>query len=141
MPAPSHPASDPNQDSDADGDGENDQRAVLDLAGHPVQCIVAELGAELGRFVAETLGLVADQTPTAAKAIENFSHGRGDGVTEMPAPPRHLTFPYFDEYRIISRMSSIISMNIEMRKRCKVTGRVLVAAMCIGQLGKGPQCD
>ena len=37
MPASSHPASQPNQDSYAYGDSESDQRAVLDLAGHPVQ--------------------------------------------------------------------------------------------------------
>jgi hypothetical protein len=85
MPASSHPASHPNQDSYADGDGENNQRAVLDLAGHPLQRIVAELGAQRARFVAETRGLVAGQAPAAAKAIDDFSHGRGDGVTEVIA--------------------------------------------------------
>jgi hypothetical protein len=59
MPAASHPASHPNQDSNAYGDSESDQGAVLDFAGHPVQSVVAQLGAELGGFVANTRGLVA----------------------------------------------------------------------------------
>src|SRR5437867_832981 len=59
MPATSHPASHPNQDSYADGDSESDQRAVLDRVGHPVQRVVAKLGG----FVAETRGLVAGQAP------------------------------------------------------------------------------
>ena len=81
MPASSHPASHPNQDSYAYGDSESDQRAVLDLAGDPVQSVVAELGG----FVANTRGLVAGQAPAAAEAIDDFSHGRGDGVTEVIA--------------------------------------------------------
>jgi glycosyltransferase involved in cell wall biosynthesis len=85
MPASSHPASHPNQDSYADGDSESDQRAVLDLAGDPVQSVVAELGG----FVAETRGLVAGQAPAAAKAIDDFGHGRDDGVTDMIAGRRH----------------------------------------------------
>jgi hypothetical protein len=85
MPASSHPASYPNQDSYAYGDSESDQRAVLDLAGHPVQSDVAELGG----FVAKTRGLVAGQAPAAAKAIDDFGHGRGDGVTDMIAGRRH----------------------------------------------------
>jgi hypothetical protein len=85
MPAPSHPASHPNQDSYGYGDSESNQRAVLELAGHPVQSVVAELGAELGGFVAETRGLVAGQAPAAAKAIDDFGHGRDDGVTDMIA--------------------------------------------------------
>jgi hypothetical protein len=62
MPASSHPASYPNQNSDAYGDSESNQRAVLDLAGHPVQSDVAELGG----FVAKKHGLVASQAPAAA---------------------------------------------------------------------------
>jgi hypothetical protein len=85
MPASSHPASHPNQDSYAYGDSESDQRAVLDLAGDPVQSVVAELGG----FVAETRGLVAGQAPAAAKAIDDFGHGRDDGVTNMIAGRRH----------------------------------------------------
>jgi glycosyltransferase involved in cell wall biosynthesis len=82
MPASSHPANHPNQDSCAYGDSE---RAVLDLAGHPVQSVVAELGG----FVAETRGLVAGQAPAAAKAIDDFGHGRDDGVTDIIAGRRH----------------------------------------------------
>jgi hypothetical protein len=89
MPASSHSASHPNQDSYAQGDSESDQRAVLDLAGHPVQSVVADLGAELGGFVAETRGLVAGQTPAAANAIGDFGHGRGDGVTDTIPGRRH----------------------------------------------------
>jgi hypothetical protein len=89
MPASSHPASYPNQDSYAYGDDKSDQRAVLDLAGHPVQSVVAELGAELGGFVAKTHGLVTGQAPAAAKAVDDFGHGRGDGVTDMIAGRRH----------------------------------------------------
>jgi hypothetical protein len=89
MPAPSHPASHPNQGSYGYGDSESNQRAVLELAGHPVQSVVAELGAELGGFVAETRGLVAGQAPAAAKAIDDFGHGRDDGVTDMIAGRRH----------------------------------------------------
>jgi hypothetical protein len=85
MPASSHPASHPNQDSYAYGDSESDQRAVLDLAGHPVQSVVAKLGG----FVANTRGLVAGQAPAAAEAIDDFSHGRGDGVTDAVAGHRH----------------------------------------------------
>ena len=71
MPASSHPASYPNQNSYAYGDSESDQRAVLDLAGHPVQSDVAELGG----FIAKKHGLVASQAPAAAKAIDDFGHG------------------------------------------------------------------
>ena len=85
MPASSHPASHPNQDSYAYGDSESDQRAVLDLAGHPVQSLFAELGG----FVAKTRSLVAGQAPAAAKAIDDFGHGRGDGVTDAIAGRRH----------------------------------------------------
>lgn len=66
MPASSHPASHTNQDSSAHGDSESDQRMMLDLAGHPVQSVVTELGG----FVAETHGLLAGQAPAAAKAID-----------------------------------------------------------------------
>jgi hypothetical protein len=89
MPAASHPASHPNQDSNAYGDSESDQRAVLHLARHPVQSVVAQLGAELGGFVANARGLVAGQTPAAAQAIDDFSHGRADGVTDVIAGRRH----------------------------------------------------
>src|ERR1700694_2105110 len=89
MPASRHPTGHPDQNSYAYGDSESDQRAVLDLAGHPVQSVVAELGAELGGFVAKTHGLVASQAPAAAKAIDDFGHGRGDGVTDMIAGRRH----------------------------------------------------
>jgi hypothetical protein len=63
MPAPSHPASHPNQDSNAHGDSESDQRAVLHLARHPVQSVVAHLGPELGGFVANTRDRVAEEAP------------------------------------------------------------------------------
>ena len=71
MPASSHPASYPNQNSYAYGDSESDQRAVLDLAGHPVQSDVAELGG----FVAKKHGLVASQAP-AVRAIRSSSFSR-----------------------------------------------------------------
>jgi hypothetical protein len=89
MPVSSHPASYPNQDSYAYGDSESDQRAMLDLAGHPVQSVVTELDAELGGFVAKARRLVAGQAPAAAKAIDDFGHGRGDGVTDVIAGRRH----------------------------------------------------
>jgi hypothetical protein len=89
MPACSHSASHPNQDSYAYGDRKSDQRAVLDLVGHPVQSIVAEPGPELGGFVAETRGLVAGQAPAAAKPVDDFGHCRSDGVTDAIAGRRH----------------------------------------------------
>src|SRR5271166_722056 len=85
MPASSHAASYPNQDSYAYGDSESDQRTVLDLAGHPVQSVVTELGG----FVAKTRRLAAGQAPAAAKPVGDFGHGRGDGVTDVIAGRRH----------------------------------------------------
>jgi hypothetical protein len=73
-PAPSHAASHPDQDSYAYGNSENEQRAVLDLARHPVQCVVADLGAVLGGLIAETRGLLT---------------GRSDGITDVIAGRRH----------------------------------------------------
>jgi hypothetical protein len=81
MPASSHP----NQDSYAYGDSESDQRTMLDLAGHLVQSAITELGG----FVTKTRSLVAGQAPAAAKAIDDFGHGRGDGVTDVIAGRRH----------------------------------------------------
>jgi hypothetical protein len=92
MPASSHPASHPNQDSYAYGDSESDQRAVLDLAGHPVQRVVAELGAELGGFVAKTRGLVAGQAPDSpvsgkiAYAVLSFGGLLGFAQKYFPVP-------------------------------------------------------
>src|SRR5271165_2405104 len=81
MPASSHP----NQDSYAHGNSESGQRAVLDLAGDPVESVVAELDG----FVAKTRRFVAGQAPAAAKAVGDFGHGRGDGVTDLIAGRRH----------------------------------------------------
>jgi hypothetical protein len=89
MTAPGHLAGYPDQDSYAYGDGENDQRAMLDLARHPVQCIVADLGAVLGSFIAETRGFLAGQAPAATKTTDEFGHGRSDGVAEVIAGGGH----------------------------------------------------
>jgi hypothetical protein len=54
---------------------------VLDRARNPPQSGIAELGAELGGFVSKTRGLVAGQSPAAAKAVDDFSHGVTDVIT------------------------------------------------------------
>jgi hypothetical protein len=92
----------PDQDSDPDRNRNRDQRAVLDLARHPLQRVVADLGAEFGGFIAETHRLHAGHAPAAAKAIDDFGHGGGDGVTDLISGGRHAsrraatgTSPYF----------------------------------------------
>jgi hypothetical protein len=58
---------------------------VLHLAGNPVHGI----GANLDGLVADTHGLVAGQAPAAAKAIDDFTYGRGNGVTDLIAGRRY----------------------------------------------------
>jgi hypothetical protein len=101
MPACSHSAGHPNQDSYAYGDSESDQRAVLDLAGHPVQGVVAELGAELGGFVTETRGLVAGQAPGLKMQSDLFTDATGHGT-----PPLKALVGYVN-YAVIYRRSPV----------------------------------
>ncbi|MGA2818561.1 MAG: hypothetical protein ABSE67_20185 [Xanthobacteraceae bacterium] len=62
---------------------------MLHLAGNPVQGVVADFGANLDGLVSDTYGLVAGQAPAVAKAIDDFTDGRGDGVTDLIAGRRH----------------------------------------------------
>ncbi len=107
MPASSHT----NQDSYAYGDSESDQRMMLDLAGHPVQSVVTEPGG----FVAETHGLLAGQAPAAAKAIDDFGHGRGVPAEACRPAVRPICSSSFSRARKRASMAETLVANADGR--------------------------
>ncbi|MGB7835028.1 MAG: hypothetical protein WBL84_22765 [Xanthobacteraceae bacterium] len=62
---------------------------MLHLAGNPVQRIVADFAAKLDGLFGGTHGLVAGQAPAATKAIDDFTYGRGNCVTDLIAGSRY----------------------------------------------------
>jgi hypothetical protein len=62
---------------------------VLHLASNPAQRIVADFAAKFEGLVADAHGLVAGHAPAAAKAIDDFTYGRGNCVTDLIAGRRY----------------------------------------------------
>src|SRR5260370_1147915 len=84
-----HSTSHPDENSDPDGNRKRSQRAVLALVRDSLQSIIAELGAEFGRIMAETYGFVLGQAPAAANAVDDFIHRGRDGIADLVSGRRH----------------------------------------------------